>query len=90
LERATVTLETERAKSPNPGYLWWWWWKEMKLGFGLLTEGPHQALQSVIILCVLMSTSFLNLNTYCCTGTSTMWFFGVVSSGVWFTVSAIW
>jgi hypothetical protein len=26
MERATVTLETERAKWPNPGCLWWWWW----------------------------------------------------------------
>ena len=23
---ATVTLETERVKWPNPGCLWWWWW----------------------------------------------------------------
>jgi hypothetical protein len=26
MERATVTLETERTKWPNPGCLWWWWW----------------------------------------------------------------
>jgi hypothetical protein len=26
MERATITLETERAKWPNPGCLWWWWW----------------------------------------------------------------
>jgi len=26
MERTTVTLETERAKWPNPGCLWWWWW----------------------------------------------------------------
>jgi hypothetical protein len=26
VERATVTLETERAKWSNPGCLWWWWW----------------------------------------------------------------
>ena len=23
---STVTLETERAKWPNPWCLWWWWW----------------------------------------------------------------
>jgi hypothetical protein len=26
LERAAVTLETERAKWPNPCWFWWWWW----------------------------------------------------------------
>ena len=26
LERAVVTLETERNKGPNPWCLWWWWW----------------------------------------------------------------
>jgi hypothetical protein len=26
MERATVTLETERAKWPDPGCLWWRWW----------------------------------------------------------------
>jgi hypothetical protein len=25
MERATLTLETERAKWPNPGCLWWWY-----------------------------------------------------------------
>ena len=27
LERAVVTLETERIKGSNPWCLWWWWWK---------------------------------------------------------------
>jgi hypothetical protein len=27
IEGATVTLETEQAKWPNPGCLWRWWWK---------------------------------------------------------------
>jgi hypothetical protein len=26
MERATVTLEMERVKWPNPGCLWWFWW----------------------------------------------------------------
>jgi len=26
LERAVVTLETERIKGSNPWCLWWWWW----------------------------------------------------------------
>ena len=26
LERAIVTLETERIKGSNPWCLWWWWW----------------------------------------------------------------
>ena len=26
MERAAVTLKTERVKWPNPGCLWWWWW----------------------------------------------------------------
>ena len=26
LERAVVTLETERIKGSNPLCLWWWWW----------------------------------------------------------------
>jgi hypothetical protein len=25
MERATVTLEMEWSKWPNPGCLWWWW-----------------------------------------------------------------
>jgi len=25
MERAALTLETERVKWPNPGCLWWWW-----------------------------------------------------------------
>jgi hypothetical protein len=29
IERTTVTLETERAKWPNPGCLWWWWWNDL-------------------------------------------------------------
>jgi hypothetical protein len=35
MERATLTLETERAKWPNPGclwcYWWWWWWWKVDL-----------------------------------------------------------
>jgi hypothetical protein len=27
LERPTVTVETERAKWPNPWCCWWWWWR---------------------------------------------------------------
>ena len=34
LERGTVTLETERAKRPNPGCLWWWWWCMYACGVG--------------------------------------------------------
>ena len=26
LERAAVTLETERIKGSNPWWWWWWWW----------------------------------------------------------------
>ena len=26
LERAVVTVETERIKGSNPWCLWWWWW----------------------------------------------------------------
>ena len=32
MERATVNLETERAKWPNPGCLWWWWWNSTCFG----------------------------------------------------------
>jgi len=33
MDRATVTLETEQAKWPNPGCLWWWWFLSFNLGF---------------------------------------------------------
>jgi hypothetical protein len=32
LERATVTLETERIKGSNPWCLWWWWLSQMYIG----------------------------------------------------------
>jgi hypothetical protein len=31
MERATVTLETERAKWPNPGCLWRWWFSGKRI-----------------------------------------------------------
>ena len=60
MERAVVTLETERIKGSNPWCLWWWWWCWWNCMFF-----PKELYSSSYLLRLKKKVCWINVKTDC-------------------------
>jgi hypothetical protein len=73
MERATVTLETERAKWPNPRCLWWWWWRIAFQRQQWLRDCASLLLHTYIVVLLVFSLLLRETSHWTWPGIGTFW-----------------